>query len=366
MTRVLPRSPRRAARTPPRAALWSVALTLLALAAAPPTRAEQPEPDHNATPRGRTPFVLLDLCPTGREVIGVHVTAQAIRDALALVPPDEPPALVILKIDSRGGMLREVPRISDLITNEIDDDTRVVAWSDAAISAAALAALSCPEIVMEPGGTLGAAVTYAVKDGRPTALTGEELDRALQVGAEVARRTGRDPRLVRAMQTPTPLSYDLESDAPVLRDDTSGQFALSDDSSILTLNSERAVELGVAVGTATSAAQLLHLLEIDRPIDVGRFAQASIARHVGKSTRALHVMIALNANVRNEIAQARVAKTDAQRTEHLTLAMTALEDLEREAAESPDVAEYLGIDSVTLDVRQLEITELHAPIGNAD
>src|SRR5687767_9559812 len=71
---------------------------------------------------------------------------------------------VILRIDTYGGLVTAGLDISRFLKRQ--DDLRVIAFvDDKAISAGAMIALACDEIVMAPGSTIGNAAPIAVSPG---------------------------------------------------------------------------------------------------------------------------------------------------------------------------------------------------------
>ena len=306
-------------------------------------------------------YAMVELGPTGAELIGVQITDDAIRNALNLIQARSKPDLVILHVRCTGGMLREVPQIVDLITG-MQAQARVVAWVEDATSSAALVALGCPEIVMSTDGTIGAAVVYEMRDGKPVALGGEELERALSVGAEIARRTGRDPRLIRAMQTPTPLSYDLGPDGAVtLVEGTGGRVLLSSDGTILTLAAPRAQEIGLSLGTADTIEGVMALLGVRQAQNVGLVAGGALNHRMAKATEALDRMTAAERDLWDALDHAREADGERARSVELQLASESLAVLKKDVEEWPDVAAYLRLDESTLGAYGGEIKELGTP-----
>lgn len=306
-------------------------------------------------------YALLELGPTGEELIGVQITADAIREALGKIPPRLGPDVVILRFRCDGGMLREVPKLVDLITDEEQRGVRVVGWVDSAVSAAALTALACPEIVMRRDGTIGAAVTYEMKGGEPVALRGEELDKALRVGAEIAKRTGRDPRIIRAMQTPTALSYDVGPNGAVtLVDGTGGHVLLSSEGSILTLAAPQAKEIGLSLGTADDLDGVMGLLGVRTAQDVGLVASGALAQEMRNASAALKRMKDGVTDLWEALDHAREAENSRTREFEAQRAGETLAALKADAKDWPNVAAYLRLDESALGAYGAELAEIRS------
>lgn len=204
--------------------------------------------------------VFVTLGEPGMDAIGPYVNSEALKASFEKLPKDDPVDVIVFRINSTGGLLNEVPRLSDLFEG-YKSTSRVVVWVDRALSAAALTSVTSSTIVMSPGGTIGAAVTYTRRAGKTEALTGENLEKALQVGAALAARGKHEPALVRAMQVPEALSCDLGAAGPVnWQASESGSEVVNKAGEVLTLTGEQAVKYGLAAGIADSKDALMKLV----------------------------------------------------------------------------------------------------------
>lgn len=189
---------------------------------------------------------------------------------------------VILKINTWGGLVTSGLDIARFLRNL--PDLRTVAYVDEkAISAGAMIALACDEIVMGPGATLGDSAPIAASgDGIINLSTAERAKAESPILAdfyESAVRNGYDPLLVQSMvsvgrvvhwvQSPdggqrkfvtgedyAKLTADGWTPVPGVRDPVDGPDTL------LTVGTDEAVKLGLASGTAPSAEALAASLNL--------------------------------------------------------------------------------------------------------
>lgn len=298
-----------ARRIPARA---GIARTLAALALALPPAACDRGPDPAASAGSEPRTALLPL----EGVIGIHIRADVLADAIDVLdamPAGERPDTVILRIDSPGGHVAEVPPIVDLIHDRLLPRCRTIAHVDQAVSAAALIAMAVPELTMSPGAALGAAVTIEPTPDGPRALAGGDLETMLEVGRIVAARGGHDPRIVEAMQRPVPLSCTIGGDGTVTwsaSDD--GQVIVNAAGDVLTLNAAAAERCGIArigkppsMGIAPAAAAVL--------ADAHRSAEAALGRAKGLADR---IALLRERGAAEETIAAAVAEGGAILAEH--------------------------------------------------
>ncbi len=240
---------------------------------------ETPAAPTNAKPSSspKTPRPSTDLPPGTRkiafvtleEMVGPFMNAEALRKSIQLLEDDKPD-IVVLQINSGGGALFEVQKLSDAIEHGIKPKYRVVAWVESAISAAAMTAFTCEEIYMMPEGNIGAATAFSQSGGRATAMKGESLEQLLRSQEKITRRGKHDPLVMRAMQVPTNLSCDIDDAGRVTwRNDLGGQYIVSTDKQILTLNSIDSVKYGLARSVAASKDDLARAMGCTEWVEIG-------------------------------------------------------------------------------------------------
>lgn len=297
----------------------------------------------NAEPPASAPtkIAFLTLGQPGTDVVGPYINAQAMLAALHKIPADQKPQVIVLHIHSQGGMLAEVPRLSDAIEKELKPHARVVAWVDQAISAAALTALSCNEIVMTSEGSIGNAVAHVKRWGQEVPLMGDELQTALEVGEEVAKRGNRDVKILRAMQASEPLSCTLSAAGPVeWRADENGPEVVNHAGSPLTLDAENAKKFGVSIGTADNKQDVVKLLGITSWTEVGQQAEEDL----GLYRRQIHAMetrvIELRKAKEDAVQRVRNPKSPEERMEAMKIAGRADGDVGVIFREYPQLREY--------------------------
>lgn len=150
--------------------------------------------------------------------------ARAIRDA-----EEAGAAAVVLEIDTPGGLVDAALKARDAI---VGSKVRTIAYvNPRAWSAGALLAIACETLVMNPGGSMGAAETRPNEEKYISAVRAEfEATAGLR---------GRDPQLAGAM-----VDADIEIPGLVSR------------GKILTLTAAKATELGFADMTAANIEEL--------------------------------------------------------------------------------------------------------------
>lgn len=129
--------------------------------------------------------------------VGREITANALQEGLAEARRAKAKNIV-LQFDTPGGDNREMYEIIKIIGNQ--KGLRIIAYVKNAISAGAIIAMSCPEIVMAPNGRIGATVPFHRTN---TGL--RDVDAKFK-SAELARiksivaSAGHDPLLAQAME----------------------------------------------------------------------------------------------------------------------------------------------------------------------
>ena len=157
-------------------------------------------------------FISLGDKENNKEMVGMYIYGDALRDsmkALLELPEEEQPDIVVLVVDSGGGYTAETKPLSDVIHLEMKKHFRVVVWVESAISAASFISFNAEEIYMKPEGHIGGTVQYIGGPGGAKASEGRELLEVLELGEMISKRGRRDPLVMRAMQTTTLLTADV-------------------------------------------------------------------------------------------------------------------------------------------------------------
>jgi hypothetical protein len=171
-----------------------------------------------------------------------------------------PGQIIVLHIDSPGGLVIEGDKVSDTI-NRIKKNHRVVAWIKEAISGGAFTALHCDENYYMSYGALGAITMFSGQ----TAASGPQLQAWLERCGEVAEAGGRNRWVVQAMiHAPLMVSYDRDEETGKITyyNTMEGKYVLSDEVNNLTLNATNALHSGYSQGTADSVEELAGLMQL--------------------------------------------------------------------------------------------------------
>lgn len=179
--------------------------------------------------------------------IGKTFTASLLEAALADALSRKPD-VVILEIDSPGGIISEVPKIGAVL-QRYRGKLRLVVWTKDALSAAAIASLAVDEIYVKPLGRIGAATAWqAGEDGMPTAIAEKFQSVWRATARSMADLGGHDPLLAEAMIDARVELYLAEVDgATVLRQGT-GTRQVTRSGRLLTMTAGEAVDIGLAKG----------------------------------------------------------------------------------------------------------------------
>ena len=167
---------------------------------------------------------------------------------------------VILVIDSMGGSVAE--RNDLLVVLAQTTDLKLVAYVKRALSAAAVLAIACPQIYMDPNASIGAAVAYKVgPDGTPRDVE-EKFRSAIRAGERAAANLGGHSDLwIRGMS-----EIDLELAVVPAEDgrpprlveagpDVTGTI-IKKKGQILTMTAQEALDAGLSSGTIRDVAAI--------------------------------------------------------------------------------------------------------------
>jgi hypothetical protein len=221
------------------------------------------------------------------DMVGVYMTAEAIRRAIPMIEKEignDGTGVLVLRIDSGGGYGAEVPKISDLIENELKPKFRVVGWIAYATSAAAMAAHSIEEIYFTTRGQYGSCTGFYGSADRP--VEGYELQESLAEMEWISSRGEYNTLIMRAMQIQQPLSATLQPDGQVVwfPDAVSGEIVVNRDNEILSFNSGTAEKVKFSRGTADTIEDLTKLMGYEELDWVGEHVKG-IAWPISKSEK---------------------------------------------------------------------------------
>lgn len=245
----------------------------------------KPADDAAATSEPRRTGVPRLAILTLEGMVGMQMAAKPLEDAIEDLKKDGVTD-VILKVNSGGGYLAEIQRLSDVIHNKYKKEFRTVGWIESAISAAAMSSHCLEEIYFMPNGNYGACTGWS---GALTAVKGRELESVLLMMEKISARGNHPIAIMRAMQIsadPQELStlqiappsgalsasFDADGDVQWYQDSTSGQYVLNPkgEIKILTFNAQEAERFKFSRGTAANKDELARLMGYNEVEWVGK------------------------------------------------------------------------------------------------
>ncbi len=133
---------------------------------------------------------------TAEGMVGMEMSAKSLEDAIPVLEK-EGVTDVVYKVNSGGGYLSEIQKISDVLHLKYKPKFRTVGWIESAISAAAMSSYCLEEIYFLPNGNLGGCTGWF---GGGTAVKGRDLEEVLLMMEKISARANRNPAIMRAMQ----------------------------------------------------------------------------------------------------------------------------------------------------------------------
>lgn len=291
-------------------------------------------------------IAMIHLTDPGAEVIGVHVTAESLRQVMTHIEEDDRPQVLVLRLATDGGQIAEVPALADMIHKELLPEMRVVLWVERARSAGAMLAAAVPEIVVTSNAVIGPARAHDRADPADPDLADDDLATVLAIGERLSVLGKRDPALLRAMQVP--VGYALEDGS-----------ALTEEGDLLALDAEDAVRVGFADAVADELAELLAAIGVHEHRLVGERADRSLISIRNNLVEAERRMI--DAWVQLDELLDRVEGTTPQRRD-IVLAGRDLRVLRHGMSQHPRLAEHMGVTDALLEDRQSRIDALIAQL----
>jgi membrane-bound serine protease (ClpP class) len=220
--------------------------------AAASTRPIPPEPPP-VVAYDQPTFYRIPLSGTVGQEFNASLLETAINDAMT-----RNPSVVILEINSPGGLISEVPKLTRLI----DDHRRkvpIVVWVHEAVSAAAITALAADQIYVKPGGVIGAATAFAIdpKSGMPRDIE-EKLASVWRATSRSAAELGGHSTLIAEAMIDANVAIYISTDGTqrLTSIPQTGFHPLKPAGKLLTMTAQEAVDIGLARGTARDLDEL--------------------------------------------------------------------------------------------------------------
>jgi len=210
------------------------------------------------TTRGATYYVIPLKGEVGKTV-AADVLSQSLADAAM-----RNPTVVILHVDSPGGRISEVAPLADAIRSH-KKTLRIVVLVKSALSAAAVTAMACDEIYVEPASIIGAATAYSVSSKGKASAVAEKMQSLWRATARsCAAAGGHSPLLANAMIDASVELYVVDREGKkviVDRMPASGGSTVTRRGKLLAMTADEALACGLARAKVDDYAALGKLLD---------------------------------------------------------------------------------------------------------
>jgi membrane-bound serine protease (ClpP class) len=204
----------------------------------------------------------IGAAPDGSECVTSDAFRRGLQRAL-----DLDVAVIVLEIRSDGGLISEMEQIVQAIQGA--RGPKFVAHVEKALSAAAIIALACQDIVMNPGARLGAAVPWTMsREGTPAAID-EKFQSAIRaLMRSAAEHGGHNVLLPRGMaEMDLELCLVVQGGSPVVVESHRSRpcqgTVLKPAGRILSLTADEALRCGLARGIAVERARIPAIIGIE-------------------------------------------------------------------------------------------------------
>ncbi|MBY0312460.1 MAG: hypothetical protein K2W85_10345 [Phycisphaerales bacterium] len=206
--------------------------------------------------------------------VGLEISVKAFRDAIPLLKKANA-EIVVIRINSGGGLSLEMPKFQDLFEYEYKPNFRTVGWVESAISAAAMSPWTIEEYYFFTRGNMGACTEFS---GRLNASKGMRLESVLAQMEKASIKGKKDFRIMRSMQIQEPLSVDFDkaTGEVIWRQDENGELVLNRKDEVFTINASQAVKTKFAKGIADTREELAKAMDLQEVEWVAPEASAMI------------------------------------------------------------------------------------------
>lgn len=217
----------------------------------------KPVQNDTAPKAAKRPGEVRGVVITLEGTVGIQFAAKALEEAIPWLE-EQQVDVVVLKINSGGGLLLEIAKLHETIVNEFKPRFRTVAWIESAISAAAMTSHVLEEIYFMPEGNYGACTGWS---GALVAVEGRGLEEVLYLMERASAEGKKAPEIMRSMQIEEPLSYNKSKDGEITWYNTEeGEVLVNATGRILTFDSVQAEQCKFSKGTADDLETLTRLL----------------------------------------------------------------------------------------------------------
>lgn len=325
--------------------------------------ASKPADDHKKS--GATKMVLLNFGPPrewqGRyeSMVGIHVNFEAFKNAAEQLKKKDVD-VVVIRVNSGGGMSYEMPRFQDLFENVYKKNWRTVAWIDQAISAAAMSPWPIEEYYFFPEGKMGACTEFTMNDMK--ASSGGKLELIL-ARMEMASGWGKkNPAIMRAMQIQEPLSADIDQQGNVIwRQDEDGQYLLNPKGQVFTINSNQAIKFKFAQGIASTKEELVSAMKIHEAEWVAQDVTDYVANNIKENHVADKRFEEIITKYEQAVSLAASLPDRERRSTQISIARRHLAEIQHAYKVNPNYGLIRGIDDDWFRGQERRLKELAGP-----
>ncbi len=274
-------------------------------------------------------------------MVGREISVAAFKNVVPLLEKAKVD-VVILRVNSGGGLSLEMPRFQDLFEQSYKPKFRTVAWIESAISAAAMSPWTIEEYYFLPQGNMGACTEFNM--GNMKASTGFKLEEVLLRMEKASAWGKKDPRIMRAMQIQEPLSVDIDENGEVhWRQDENGQYLLNRAKEVFTINANDAVKFKFAKGIAANRDELVKKMGLQEIEWVAQDATDMIDKSLRDNDSAYKRFNELLEKYQTAMGVANQAPDKERRGIQLGIAKRLLAELRQKLALNPNFPMFLGL-----------------------